>query len=433
MLPSGTVPACLLVVLGACRAAFTAPGYATFTVLVTGALSAVGPRTVTGMWTAAGMAGRVHWSRAHRFFSHARWDVDTVGLLLAGLVVQSFTAQGEALTVAVDDTLFHRFGRKVFGVFWQHDGSARGRDGIGRGNCFVIAGLIVDVPFTDRRVFAPLLFRLHRPKDGASKPEQAREMVDLLAAAFAGRSLHVVADNAYRSRTWRQLPAGLTFTTRLAANAALYAPPPPRTGKRGRPALRGAKLGTPADLAEAAPWTRLPVKRYGHTDIAQIAVIACLWHGSLRHTPVHVILLKETGSGKPYDIALVTTDTTATVEQVIARYADRWSIEQAIKDCKDLLGGGDAQNRLQAAVERTVPFALLTLTILTCWYHHAGQAATDIQTRRVTSPWYRHKQHIAVTDMLTAFRRARITGITAGQNASHLNDHEAQTRQRTAA
>ena len=148
---------------------------------------------------------------------------------------------------------------------------------------------------------------------------------------------------------------------------------------------------------------------------------------------MNVILIRDPASTTTYDIALVTTDLTATAEQVIARYADRWSIEQAIKDGKDLLGVGDAQNRLQTAVERTVPFTMLTLTILTCWYHQAGHAADDLAARRAGAPWYRHKQHIAVTDMLIAFRRTRITAITAGQTTPHLNDHTAPARRSTAA
>ena len=34
-----------------------------------------------------------------------------------------------------------------------------------------------------------------------------------------------------------------------------------------------------------------------------------------------------------------------------------------------------------SAVERTVPFGMLTLTILTCWYHHAGTAGDDLAAR----------------------------------------------------
>ena len=117
----------------------------------------------------------------------------------------------------------------------------------------------------------------------------------------------------------------------------------------------------------------------------------------------------------------------------VHRYADRWSTEQAIKDGKDLLGAGDAQNRLPTAVERTLPFAMLNLTVLTLWYHHAGHATDDLATRRSAAPWYRHKQHIAVTDMLTAFRQARITAIAVCQDTSHLTHHDALTRQIPAA
>ena len=114
MLPPSTVPGCLLRVLAGCRQVFTAPSFVTFSLLVSGALSAVGPRTVTGMWTAAGMSTVAHWSRAHRFFSHAVWDADALGLALARMVVAAFAGDGQALTVAVDDTLFHRYGRTVF-------------------------------------------------------------------------------------------------------------------------------------------------------------------------------------------------------------------------------------------------------------------------------------------------------------------------------
>lgn len=66
-----TVPPSLLIVLEVLRPCFTAPSFATMSALVTGALSAAAsPRTVTGMWQAAGLAGRCT-GRAHRFFSRA--------------------------------------------------------------------------------------------------------------------------------------------------------------------------------------------------------------------------------------------------------------------------------------------------------------------------------------------------------------------------
>ena len=115
MLLPVTVPAGLPAVLRSVRSCFTAPAFATFTALLLGMLCCEGPCTVTGMWTAAGLAGRAHWARAHRFSAQTRWDAGQLGLALAAAVVAVFVPDGGALTVAVDDTLFRRVGRKVFG------------------------------------------------------------------------------------------------------------------------------------------------------------------------------------------------------------------------------------------------------------------------------------------------------------------------------
>lgn len=421
MLPELRVPAGLDEVLQACRAAFTAPTFGTFAALVTGYLGATGRRTVTGMWVAAGLAGRCHHSRGHWFFSHAKWCPDMLGLALARMALAIFASAGMPVQIVIDDTLFHRYGRKVHAAFWQHDGSARGRDGIGRGNCFVICGIACEVPFMGREVFFPLLFRLYRPKRGPSKPELAHQMVKALTAALHPRRMHVIADAAYRSQLWRTLPATVSFTTRLPANATLWAPAPPPTGKRGRPRTKGARLGNPADLAKAACWQQVTIDYYGKTHTVHLALITCLWYGSLGKVPVHVILVRAANSTKTYDIALVTTDLHTTAEQIILRYAARWSIEQSIKDGKGLLGAGDAENRLPNAVARTVPFTMLCQSVLICWYARAGTATADITEHRKRRPWYTTKRHASLDDMLIAFRRARITIVSAGHEPASQN------------
>jgi hypothetical protein len=49
-------------------------------------------------------------------------------LALADLIVARLLPAGAALTIAVDDTLFKRSGKKVFGAAWHHDGAAKGPD-----------------------------------------------------------------------------------------------------------------------------------------------------------------------------------------------------------------------------------------------------------------------------------------------------------------
>jgi hypothetical protein len=433
MLPLVTVPPCLIEVLSTCRGAFGAPGFATFVTLVVGALGAVGPRTVTGMWVAAGVSDRIHWSRAHRFLSETRWEPDTVGLTLAQLVVRTFVAARAPITIAVDDTLFHRFGKLVHGAAWQHDGSARGRDGVGRGNCFVVAALVVDVPFMGRPVALPVLFRLYIPKDGPSKVEHARKMVNLLSRAFVGRRLNVVADALYRGPAWRQPPGNVTITLRLASTAVLHGPRPEPTGRRGHPAWRGPRLGTPGEIANTTTWRTATVTRYGKTGEVLLADIPCLWWGSLHRTPVRLVLLREPDRRRK-DLALITTDLVTPAEGIVARYCSRWPIEQTIKDSKEILGAGDAQNRLAEAVRRTVPFMMLNLTILVCWYARFGDAEQDLAKRHTWARWYRNKKTtISVDDMLIAFRRARITPVDPGQATPELFHYEPATRTSAAA
>jgi len=111
-------------VLDPLRSCFTAPTFEVFTALVAGLVAQPVGRTVCGMLTGAGLAGVWQHCRAHRFFSAARWCPRQVGLVLAGLVVAHLLPEGAPVTVAVDDTLFRRRGKKVHGAGWFHDGSA---------------------------------------------------------------------------------------------------------------------------------------------------------------------------------------------------------------------------------------------------------------------------------------------------------------------
>jgi hypothetical protein len=150
MLPDVTLPASWLVVLENLRWVFTAPSFATFRVLAAGLVANTGKGTVTGMFTAAGLVGSCSHDRAHTFFSRAAWSTDTLGMYLARLIVRTLLPDGAAITVAVDDTLFKKRGKKVFGAAWQHDGAARGKDGVGYGVCFVVVGIIVQLPLCTR-------------------------------------------------------------------------------------------------------------------------------------------------------------------------------------------------------------------------------------------------------------------------------------------
>jgi hypothetical protein len=401
-------PASLAELLGEFRGCFSAWTFPVFCALACGLVTQTARRTVCGMLVGARLSQAWSHHRAHRFFSHARWSVEAVSAVLARLVVRLLVGPAEVITVAVDDTLFRRRGPNIFAASWFHDGSVQADKKIGYGNNWVIAAIVVCLPFLDRPVALPVGFALIRKGSAdASRLEAARRLLEALAAALPDRRIDVVADSAYAGKVLRGLPARVTWTTRLRSNAALYQLAPPRTGKRGRPKTKGAKLPPLAALAERSAFTPASVERYGHTATVQVAVITCLWYGVFGPQQVQVILVRDKAK-TGYDIALVTTDLSATPEQIIERYAARWSIEVAFEDAKQTIGVGQARNRVRRAVERTVPFGLIVGTLAICWYATAGHHPDDVQTARQLAPWYRNKTQPSVLDMLVKLRRVII-------------------------
>jgi hypothetical protein len=262
MLQPPTIPASLRALLETFRPAFRRSStFTLFGLLVCGLIAQTARRTVVGMLAGAGMSAVVSFHAACRFFSHHAWDADRIGLVLARLIVDRLLGEHAAIEAVVDDTLIRRWGPKVFGAFWTHDGSAQDTNALGRGNRWVIVGIVVTLPFCSHPVCLPILLRLWAGKGTDSPVRLACELISVLAQEFPDRRIHVVGDAAYHGTPL--LVPGTTITTRLPANAALYAPAPPRTGKRGRPRLKGHRLGTPTEIAATATWRKVEVQRYG--------------------------------------------------------------------------------------------------------------------------------------------------------------------------
>lgn len=418
MLLGASLPESWRVLLQTFRPAFCrCSTFTLFVVLATGLVAQTARRTVVGMLAGAGMAAVVSFHSVCRFFSQHTWSADRLGLGLARLIVTRLLDDDAAITVAVDDTLFRRWGKKVHHAFWTHDGAAQGPAKIGRGNRWIIAGIVVELPFCSHPVCLPVLFRLWAGKGSASPVQLAGDLLTLLASEFPSRVVHGVGDAAYHGTPL--LVPGATFTTRLPANAALFGPRPPRTGKRGRPRLKGHRLGKPADLAASATWQQVTVSRYGRTDTIRVAVIDSIWYGAFSNIAGRTILVCDTDQADSSCLALFTTDLDSAASQIVARYAARWPIETAIAAGKQLLGIGQARNRLARAVERTVPFGFIVYSLVIVWYATAGYHRDDITGRLATQPWYHHKSEPAFEDMLTKLRRtliaARITGVSAAQ------------------
>ena len=140
-------------------------------------------------------------------------------MTLAALIVDRFLAADAPVTVAVDDTLLHRWGRKVYGCFYHHDATANSqRSAV----AWATTGWSSDLRHAAvlaADLCLPVLFRLWQPRrpeyakvdrpdpQRPGKPAMTQEMIDLLAARLPGRRIDVVGDAAYATEAWHGLPA----------------------------------------------------------------------------------------------------------------------------------------------------------------------------------------------------------------------------------
>lgn len=97
------------------RCVFTQPSFPVFVSLMTGWVLSHRRRFVTELIWSSGCTRRGHHSRYHRFFSQARWCLDTLCGVLAKLLVAIFAPTG-IIELAVDDTLRRKRGLMVYGT-----------------------------------------------------------------------------------------------------------------------------------------------------------------------------------------------------------------------------------------------------------------------------------------------------------------------------
>src|SRR4051794_41556938 len=111
---------------------------------------------------------------------------------------------------------------------------------------------------------------------------------------------------------------------------------------------------SPPSATTTTTWRTTQVRRYGRTDTVQITERVCLWYGSFRSRTVRIILVRDDKprtrgrtrgrDDRGYGLPLVTTDLESSAEDLVARYASRWGIEQAFADARQILGVGQARN-----------------------------------------------------------------------------------------
>ena len=184
----------LAALVEAFRDGFHPQVFATFRALIAGWIVCVGPRTISEVWQATGLAAKRHHDTAYAVFHSACWEWDDLGIILASLIL-THLVPGGVVWVAVDDTLYHKRGAKVAfgGIFLDAVLSSKRHQSFRFGLNWVVLGIAVPIPMRADRYFClPVLWRLYR-KEGQpghqARPRSAGVLERRLAEANPDRTV----------------------------------------------------------------------------------------------------------------------------------------------------------------------------------------------------------------------------------------------------
>jgi hypothetical protein len=422
------------------RPVFTRPSFRLFVHLIGGWALSCRHRYITECIFTSGHVGDGHWSRYHRFFSHAAWCLDTLCRFLARLLVATFAPSG-TLVLAADDTLCRKRGLTLYGAGMHHDPliSSRALKLVSWGHDWVVLALLLRLPrWAPTKVFALSLgFRLYKNRQGLTKgkkkskpadkgqgcndarpkkcrrpadpnhrtrPELLVELLSLFASWFPERDIVVTADSAYGGKSVLQkLPANVHLISHAHPKAALYAPAPlPLPHQKGRKRKKGERLPGMAEWAEDAkrPWESLTFDQFGLHARLQVKVMEALYYKAGKDRLLKLVLTRD-ATGKRPDALFYCTQLGWDARTILSTYAGRWALEVTFESSKQFLGLEDAANRLPKAVQRTAPMALVLHSLVVLWFERGGWELLSFPER----PWYQTKKEPSFADMLTALRR----------------------------
>ncbi|MGH7424926.1 MAG: IS701 family transposase, partial [Candidatus Methylomirabilales bacterium] len=258
---------------------FTRPSFSLFSQLVSAWVLCPGRHTVTRMIGMLDPHRRRPHDAYHRLLRAGAWSLQDLWRLLAEKLVASLVPQG-GLLLDLDDTLFHKAGRKIegAGVFRDAVRSTRACVVYALGLNLVVLTLRVRPPWKGEPLGLPLNLRLYR-KGGPSHIDLAEEMIRQLAGWFPDRKLSLCCDGAFASLAGRSLPR-THVTSRMRRDAALFELPPPRKPRRrGRPRKRGRRLPTPEGIARRLEgWARKIVDFRGRLEKRRLLSRPVLWY-----------------------------------------------------------------------------------------------------------------------------------------------------------
>jgi hypothetical protein len=432
MLPS------LLPLVEEFKPVFTNPSFVTHCQLLLCWVMCLGPRHLMRVFLSSPRSGLHDYAQRHgldpqyNFFERSAWTASDLGIRLAVFVLTHFPCN-RFVELVIDDTLFHKRGLHVWGIGWFRDAvaSTKKRVATASGHNWVVLGIVIQLPLLGIVLAQPIMARLHLPgKGNPSCSQLGRQMLQQLLKHFPQRRFSLLGDGGYtNSELLADLDERIDYTGRMRADAELYDPFVPQCpkSKPGPKAQKGPRLPSPRDAAKQAvlpgqhgeyQWQEVTVKMYGVEKLLWVFAYEAVWPRVMGLRRVRVVVVRDP-EGKLKDTYLITTDLTASLEEVVSRYSKRWSIEILFRACKQVMDIEAPQHYCQASVEKVVPWVLGAQTVLSVWYLQAGRHLPEAEEIRAHMGEWDNQWSLA--NMLRVLRRA-ILNAAIRENSGSMDE-----------
>jgi hypothetical protein len=379
---------------------FTAPAAEIFLNLMTGWVLCTAKHTVSGILPFAEPAGQKTHDAYHRFFPHASWVMSELWRFLMILLVKVFYPTA-VIPTDLDDTLFHRSGRKVDGAGWWRDAvrSTGTKVVHAWGLNLVVLTLRIYPPWGGEPLGLPVNMRLHR-KNGPTLIELASQMLTEITLWLPQRRFLCSADGFYASLAAEDIP-NTHIISRLRRDANIYdLLGRKRKKQRGRPRKKGKKLPAPEQMAKRIHNFKL-VKtcERGKSRTRLVYTRKVVWYKV--STKSLLLVISRDATGKEKDDFFFTTDLSLAAAEVVSGFAGRWSIEDTFKNTKQFIGGQEPQTWKRKGPERAAALSLWIYSAVWLWY------LQQKLNRRffLVQPWYPGKSVPSFADALSCLRR----------------------------
>lgn len=363
------LPAEIIPVLMHFQPAFTERTYQKAVELIIGTLLARGRRTVTSAMRVIGKGQEPNWSKYHHVLNRAKWSGLTVSRLLLELIVATFVASGEMVTISVDETLERRWGPQIRKCgHWRDSCSSSKRLHVStRGLRWLVFAVVVNVPWSEYALALPFLsVLLTTPRVSAKLDKRHKTVAQVtgqgviwLRRTLAGYPIHLVGDGAYAVIELGLLcqRCQVTLIAPLRLDARLFEPPArPLQKAKGRPPRVGGRLANLSAVATAPQtrWQRSCVPWYGATTaVMDWTTGTALWYSTGKPPlPIRWILVRDP-SGKKATRAFFSTDLHQSPSAIIRDFVVRWSLEVTFEESRAHLGIETQRQWSDLAIERT--------------------------------------------------------------------------------